>query len=88
MPLDATGRARTAAQWMRENTQPTPFTKAQLQAAINGIDDWIDANQASFNQALPAALRTGPSALTAAQKLDLMMYVLLRRQGRLRTEDD
>jgi hypothetical protein len=85
MALDATGRARTAAQWQRENQLPTPWTRADLTAAVAAVDDWIDANQASYNTALPTAVRTGA---TAAQKIDLMMYVLLRRQGRLRAEED
>lgn len=86
MPLDATGRARTAAQWMRENQGPTPFSRADLVAAIAAVDDWVDANQASFNAALPVAVRGANT--TAAQKIDLLLYVLLRRQGRLRAEED
>jgi hypothetical protein len=55
---------------------PFVITKAQLDAAINACDDWIDANAASFNTALPVAARTG---LTAAQKAELFSLVALRR---------
>lgn len=86
MPLDATGRARVAAQWMRDNTSPcSGFTKADLAAAVAAIDDWIDANQTSFNAALPQPFRT---AATLAQKSDVFAYVLWRRQARLRAEED
>jgi hypothetical protein len=84
--LDATGRARVTAQWMRENTiDVSGFSKADLAAAVAAVDDWIDANQTSFNQALPAAFRTGA---TTVQKAWLFAFVLWRRIGRLRAEED
>jgi hypothetical protein len=86
MALDATARQRVAAQWMRENTTSTSgFNKADLLETVAAIDDWIDANQASFNQALPTAFRTGA---TLAQKAMLFGFVLWRRIGRLRAEED
>lgn len=85
MALDATGRARLMAQWMRENTSPVAFTKPDLAAAVAAIDDWIDANQASFNAALPQPFR---SSATAAQKSELFGYVLWRRIGKLRASED
>ncbi len=54
----------------------TSLTKADLRAAINAIDDWADANQTSFNQAIPQPAR---SALTAKEKAQLLMAVLKRR---------
>jgi len=42
-----------------------PIDKAALRAAVDATDDWIDANAASFNAALPAAAQSG---LTGAQK--------------------
>lgn len=80
--LTAVSRARTVAQWMRENRDPCAFTSVQLAAAV---DDWVEANSASYVAALPAAFRANS---TAAQKTDLLMYVLLRRMGRLRAEED
>lgn len=54
----------------------TALTKADLQAAVNAVDDWIDANEASYNAALPVAARTN---LTVAQKPALLVVVMLRR---------
>ena len=42
-----------------------PIDKAALRAAVDATDDWIDANAASFNAALPVTARDN---LTAAQK--------------------
>jgi hypothetical protein len=50
--------------------------KADVQAAIAAVDDWVVANAASFNAALPLPART---ALTAAQKARLLLFVVRRR---------
>ena len=42
--------------------------KLDLRAAVFAIDDWIEANQASFNTALPEPAK---SALTGKQKVEL-----------------
>lgn len=52
------------------------LTKAQLKAAIDAIDDWVDANAASFNTAIPQPAR---GVLTAKQKARLLMLVVARR---------
>lgn len=52
------------------------LTKAELRAALNAVDDWVDANQASFNAALPLPART---ELTASQKARLLASVVQRR---------
>lgn len=83
--LDATHRARTAAQWMRENRSDCAFTKPQLNAAIAAADQWVEDNLAAYNTALPAAFRTGA---TTAQKAALLGYVLWRRIGKLKAEED
>ncbi len=57
---------------------PLPLTKAQLRAAVDAVDTWIDDNAASFNAALPAAAR---SALTARQKARLFFIVAEERFG-------
>lgn len=51
-------------------------TKADLLAAVAAMDAWIDANMAVFNAAIPEPAR---SALTAQQKVELFMAVLIRR---------
>jgi hypothetical protein len=62
------------ASWAREAFGAV--VKADLQAAVAAVDDWVVANAASFNTALPLAARNG---LTAAQKARLLMYVVKRR---------
>lgn len=59
-----------------EAREPFVLTKAQLDAAINATDDWIDANAAAYNTALPVAARNN---LTAGQKARLFSIVALRR---------
>jgi hypothetical protein len=84
--LDATNRARIIAQWMRDQTESlVGVTKADLRAAVDATDSWIDSNQTSFNNALPAAAKTN---LSLTQKTLLFCYVAMRRAGRLRAEED
>lgn len=52
------------------------LTRPELRAAINAIDDWIVANQASFNLAIPQPAR---GVLTADQKTELFMRVMTKR---------
>jgi hypothetical protein len=54
----------------------TTVGKADLRAAINALDAFMDANAAAINNAIPAAAR---SALTIKQKAMLLMYVITRR---------
>lgn len=54
------------------------LVKADLRAAFNAADDWVDGNAVSFNNALPQPART---ALTARQKALLLAMVLQRRYG-------
>lgn len=83
--LGSTERARVCAQWMRKNFEACGFTKAQLQAAVDATDDWIEANSASYNSALPVGFRTTASA---TQKTLLFVYVAMRRRGLLWAEED
>ncbi len=88
MALDATGRARVASQWQRDNADPCPFTRADVIAAVAAVDDWLDANltgAGGLNQNLPTAFRTGA---TGGQKRHLVEYVLSRWRGSLRAEED
>jgi len=56
--------------------EPCGLAKADLRAALDAADDWVDANKAAFNNALPAAAQAG---LTPAQKAELLMLVVARR---------
>jgi hypothetical protein len=70
-------RALVCAEWQRGNDSPLgALTKADLKAAVDAIDAWIDANAASFNQAIPQPAR---GALTAKQKAWLFFFVVRRR---------
>lgn len=53
-----------------------PLKKSELKAAVDAVDNWIDANAGSFNSALPEPAK---SALTAKQKADLLMRVITKR---------
>ena len=78
--LGASDRADVAAKFnsgvsqRRENFGA--LVRADIVAAVNAADDWVVANAASFNAALPVAARNG---LTAAQKAALLADVILRR---------
>lgn len=77
--LDSTNRAAVSADFQRDlsvTRTSLALTKAQLQAAIDATDQWIDDNASAFNSALPTAART---TLTAQQKLDLFLRVARRR---------
>lgn len=56
--------------------EPITISKADLQAAINATDDWVEANSTSFNTAIPLPART---ALTLKQKTQLFMRVVRKR---------
>jgi hypothetical protein len=52
------------------------LTKTELRAAADATDNWIDSNQASFNNALPAAAK---SNLTQKQKVRMFLAVAQKR---------
>jgi len=52
------------------------FTKDELRAAVDALDDWVDANAAAVNAALPLEFRTNASQ---AQKALLLQFVVQRR---------
>jgi len=52
------------------------LTKAELRAAVDAIDGWIDANQASFNAAIPQPAR---AQLTTKQKLKILLKIMKLR---------
>lgn len=52
------------------------FGKQDLKDTIGAIDQWIEGNQASFNQALPEPCKT---ELTQKQKVLIFMYAVNRR---------
>jgi hypothetical protein len=79
--LDENARAEVWAQFMRDESdarQPMGLTKAELRAAFNAADDWTEAAQTSFNNALPLPAR---NVLTGKQKAKLLAMVLYARWG-------
>lgn len=85
--LSDTDRARTLIGLMREQQSAAAgnWSKAELRAAVDATDSWIDSNAASFVAALPQPFR-GQS--NAAQKTLLFVYVALRRAGLGRIAED
>jgi hypothetical protein len=73
-------RIAVAAQFQSEASQVREafgaVVRADIQAAVNAIDDWVVANAAAFNTAIPLPART---ALTTVQKAHLLMYVVQKR---------
>ena len=69
-------RASVWSEYMRN--QSAACLKAELRAAVDSIDQWVDDNSASFNSAIPQPAR---GALTAKQKAAILMYVVSRRFG-------
>ena len=49
------------------------ITKAQLRAAVDALDAWLDTNAATINTAIPQPAR---GSLTTAQKARLLTYVI------------
>jgi hypothetical protein len=72
-------RAEGTAEFMRECSRELELivvNKVQLRAVYNAIDDWIEANAASFNAALPQPYR---SQATPKQKARMFMHVAARK---------
>lgn len=76
--LTAQQRIDCAADWQRNFApgETIAVTKADLKAALDAIDNWVDANAASFNTSIPQPARAN---LTAAQKARLLLYVVRKR---------
>jgi hypothetical protein len=53
-----------------------PLLKADLRAAVDAIDGWVDANATAYNTAIPQPAR---GALTTKQKAELLLDVVSRR---------
>lgn len=72
-------RREVWAEYMREmsgNAESTSLTKADLRAAVNALDDFLNANATAINNAIP---QPAQGALTTAQKARLLVYVIRQR---------
>lgn len=76
--LDTATRRAIWQRLMAEGHFPPALLKADLIAAVNAVDDWTEANAASYNTALPQPFR---GAATPAEKALILAYVALRRAG-------
>ena len=66
------------ADLMRRGESYGTLVKPELRAAVDAVDAWIDANSASFNQAIPQPAR---GQLSGKQKALLLMVAVQRRHG-------
>lgn len=57
------------------------ISKAQLKAAVDAADQWVEDNAASYNSALPTAFRN--NATTSQKSLLLVGVVLMRFNAEL-----
>jgi hypothetical protein len=69
---------RGLQRWWSNLREAMPLNKADLRAAVNAADAWVDSNSASYNSALPLAARNG---LTSNQKTLLLVAVILMRHN-------
>lgn len=69
----------------KHGVTPPDVVKADLRAALNATDTWIEDNQGSFNTALPQPYK---GAASQAHKTLLFCYVAMRRAGILKAEED
>jgi hypothetical protein len=77
--LSENDRALLWAEFMRDRSgarDPLSLTKADLRAAVNAVDDWLNTNAAAMNTAIPQPAR---GALTTPQKALLLQFVVARR---------
>lgn len=63
--------------WSNER-ETVAITKADLRAAVDAIDTFLETNATAINNAFPAAAKAG---LTTAQKARIVAYVALKRWG-------
>lgn len=63
---------------LSRRNDPTPLQKADVQAAVNALDGFLDQNATAINNAFPLAART---QLTTAQKNELLTLVAKARWG-------
>lgn len=71
-------RAAVTADWQRVNLDQLGVTKAELRAALNAVDDWLEANESALNLAIPQPAR---AQLTTKQKAHLLMFVIRKKYG-------
>ncbi|HEX6827155.1 MAG TPA: hypothetical protein VF077_12630 [Nitrospiraceae bacterium] len=71
--LSDADRAAVAAEFMQQATGPLTILKPDVRAAVNGLDDWYNANAAAANQALPQPARSNLSQADKALMSNLIV---------------
>jgi ATP/maltotriose-dependent transcriptional regulator MalT len=74
--LSSENRAEIHAEWMRLNDEAISITKADLRAAVDALDNFLESNAAAVNNAIPQPAR---GALSARQKAWILALVIERR---------
>jgi hypothetical protein len=72
-------RAEVTTAFMQQARGPLTILKADMRAAVDGLDSWYDANAASANQALPQPAR---AALSLEDKALLSNLIVTKRYVR------
>ena len=71
--LSEEARAEVTAEFMQQAKGPHTILKTDVRAAVNGLDDWYNANAGNANQALPPAARAGMSQTDKALLSNLIV---------------
>ncbi len=77
--LTSADRLLVRQEWTQEmmrEAETVGIVKADLQAAVDAMDSWFDANALTINAAIPQPAR---GALTQKQKARLLRFVIKRR---------
>lgn len=77
---ELTAIRREVARGLQATGTPINFTKAQVNAAIQALEDWFEANRAAASTAINNA--TSPFVFTNAQKKQIMAYWLQLKFGK------
>lgn len=83
--MDATSRERTFAGAIRQYRFPGSLVKNDIRAAVNAMDDFLEANAAAINAAFPQPFR---STASTADKAAIIAFVAMRRAGMLQVTED
>jgi hypothetical protein len=74
--LSDADRAEVTAEFMQQAVGPHTIHKADVRAAVNGLDDWYNTNAAAANQALPQPAR---GQMTLTDKALLSNLIVTKR---------
>jgi hypothetical protein len=74
--LSDSDRINVWAEFMRNGQGDLGITKADLRAAVDAIDAWLEANSAAFNSTIPQPAR---GAMSTRQKAALLKAVVTKR---------